>query len=521
MIGLSRYRIIVLLWTIILLVACKEDSEPQYLTPQLFVNEVQQLTQGKYFFSGSYDPFGKEQVTTATFYYGTTEAMEQSVKATLNGRTATAMLEDLEAGTTYYYCLEIGNGADSRRSEVRSFTTQSAQLSGLVMRNTKFINVVEQQLGRDFQKEADGTVSLDIEYNQRLIEMVTTLDLSDMGDPKIANEIYLFPNLRVLSCGGNGITTLNLMDNPLLEELYCEGKEIRGINEWGNEDLFGHDGVLSTIHLSKSKSLRKLYVGGNKLTRLDLSACSVLEELSCFEDSIKTLDVSDKPALTKLVCYRCDLDELDVTNNPELTYLECYSNQLSSLDVTKNTALKFLYCNWQSIRQLDISQNTELEYLNCHYIDVTKLDLSKNKKLRFLYLWGNPLEDLDVSNNTNLEELDVNYCGLNEIDISKNTRLGHLSCIENNLESLDLSSNDNLNSLSCSLNNITTLDISNTKIGLDNTFGLQHDRNGNEIELTLYVNALQGNQELEHRIEGWHSKEDLKKNVKVGIKPGF
>lgn len=513
-------KFINILITSLMLMACQKESEPQSLTPQLFVNEVQKLGNNKYFLSGSYDPEGKEIVNKATFYYGTTEEMDQSITANLSGRTATIILEGLEPGSTYYYCLEIGNGADSRRSEVRSFTTEGTQLSGLMMKNTKFINVVEQLLGRDFQKETNGTVSLDIEYNQRLVNMVTTLDLSDMGDPKIANEIYLFPNLRVLSCGGNGITTLNLMDNPLLEEVYCEGKEIRGINEWGNDDLFGHDGVLSTIHLSKNKLLRKLYIGGNKLTRLDLSACSALEELSCFEDSIKTLDVTDKPALTKLVCYRCDLKELNVTNNPKLTYLECYGNQLSSLDVSKNTALKFLYCNWQSIKQLDISHNTELEYLNCHYIDLTEIDLSKNKKLRFLYLWGNPLEALDVSNNTNLEELDVNYCGLNEIDISKNTRLSHLSCIGNSLESLELSNNSILNSLHCSLNHLSTLDISNTKVELGSAFGLQHNRNGKDIELTLYVNALQGNQELYHRIEGWFSKEDLNKNVKVVIKPG-
>jgi len=503
----------------LLLMACQKESEPQSLTPQLFVNEVQQLGSNKYFLSGSYDPVGKEIVSKAVFYYGTTEAMEQSITANLSGRTATVILEGLDVGTTYYYCLEIGNGADSRRSDMHSFTTEGTQLTGLVMKNTKFINVLEQQLGRDFQKEANGTVSLDIEYNQRMVEMVTALDLSDMGDPKITNEIYFLPNLKVLSCGGNGITALNLMDNPLLEEVYCEGKEIRGINEWGNDDILGHDGVLSSILLVKNKALRKLYVGGNKLTRLDLSACPALEELSCFEDSIKTLDVTDKPALTKLVCYRCDLTKLDVTKNPKLTYLECYSNQLTSLDVSKNTALVHLYCAWQSIRTLDLTHNTELEWAHCHYIDVMELDLSNNKKLRFIDLWGNPLGTIDVSNNTNLEELGVNYCGLNEIDLSKNTRLNSLSCIGNNIESLDLSNNNILNSMSCSLNYIATLDISNTKVELDSAFGLQHDIHGNDIELTLYVNALQGNQELKHRIEGWHTNENLNKNVKVVIKP--
>ena len=183
----------------LLLMACQKESEPQSLTPQLFVNEVQQLGSNKYFLSGSYDPVGKEIVSKAVFYYGTTEAMEQSITANLSGRTATVILEGLDVGTTYYYCLEIGNGADSRRSDMHSFTTEGTQLTGLVMKNTKFINVLEQQLGRDFQKEANGTVSLDIEYNQRMVEMVTTLDLSDMGDPKITNEIYFLPNLKVLS----------------------------------------------------------------------------------------------------------------------------------------------------------------------------------------------------------------------------------------------------------------------------------------------------------------------------------
>ena len=503
----------------LLLMACQKESEPQSLTPQLFVNEVQQLGSNKYFLSGSYDPVGKEIVSKAVFYYGTTEAMEQSITANLSGITATVILEGLDVGTTYYYCLEIGNGADSRRSDMHSFTTEGTQLTGLVMKNTKFINVLEQQLGRDFQKEANGTVSLDIEYNQRMVEMVTTLDLSDMGDPKITNEIYFLPNLKVLSCGGNGITALNLMDNPLLEEVYCEGKEIRGINEWGNDDILGHDGVLSSILLVKNKALRKLYVGGNKLTRLDLSACPALEELSCFEDSIKTLDVTNMPSLKKLECYRCNLSTLDVTKNTQLTYLECYSNQLTSLDVSHNPVLKHLFCSWQSIKHLDLTHNLDLEWLNCHYIDATEFDLSKNTKLICAYFWGNPLGTIDLTYNTNLEELDLNYCNISELNLSNNTKLKRLSIQGNNftsLESLDLASKNNFEYLNCILNHIEVLDISNTHINMDSLFGCQKDINGSALVMTLYVNSEQYNQEMNH--EHWNDIDDVNANIKLVVK---
>ena len=100
MIRLLGYKFWVFLVAGILLVACGEENEPQSLTPQLFVNEVQVLSSDKFFLSGSYDPIGTETVTSAVFHYGTTEAMEQSIKGKLSGRTATAILEGLQAGTT-------------------------------------------------------------------------------------------------------------------------------------------------------------------------------------------------------------------------------------------------------------------------------------------------------------------------------------------------------------------------------------------------------------------------------------
>lgn len=141
----------------VVLYACREENEPVSLTPALFVNEVEMLSATTAFLSGSYDPMGEETVTTVVFHYGTTEAMENTITGKLSGRTATVLLEGLAAGTTYYYCLEIGNGADSRRSEVRQFTTEKASVPAFLT-NANLINAVEEHLSRSFYKEDDGTV---------------------------------------------------------------------------------------------------------------------------------------------------------------------------------------------------------------------------------------------------------------------------------------------------------------------------------------------------------------------------
>ncbi len=515
MIRLKEIKFVAFLMAITMLIACQEDSEPQSLTPQLFVNEVQVLNSDKFFLSGSYDPYGTETVTTATFYYGTTEAMEQSITARLTGRTATAILEGLQAGTTYYYCLEIGNGADSRRSEVRQFTTEGQkQVSAL--KNATLISAVEAQLSRSFQKEADGTVLLDNVYNERLVEMVTSLYLDDKDDPTICDEIGVFANLRILSCAGNGIQYLDLSKNIYLEELWCDGREIVRKNDFGDDEHVGYNGSLMTLNLTNCKALLKLRIKGNMLTSLDLSDCVNLREMSCEENSLKSLDISKNIALESLLCNDNPIGTLDVSHNTEFSFLECTNCNLTTLDVSHNLKLTALNIPRNHIESIDVSMLTLLTNLDIAnnpitYIDLShnimleefidssshlkNIDLSQLPNLRVLDLNVNELSTIDISHNPNLEYLNCQYGPLKELDISHNPMLAYLECHGCQLTSLDLSNNHEIIWLQCHENHMTELDVSMISDNADILAGNQHTEGGVPLSLTLYVNQAQYNRE--------------------------
>ena len=477
----------------LMLIACQKENEPQSLTPQLFVNEVQQLGSNKYFLSGSYDPVGKEIVSKAVFYYGTTEAMEQSITANLSGRTATVILEGLDVGTTYYYCLEIGNGADSRRSDMHSFTTEGTITNNAVLKNANLIKAVEQQLNHDFQKEANGQVSLSNAYNQRLVEMLTWIDLSDLDDPIVCEEIGYFTSLQTLACSRNDIVTLDLSKNTLLKELWCEGDDVFEANDIGENEWRGKSGILQNLILPETPTLREIHIDGHMLKSLDVSGCPNLTILNCPFGALLELDLTHNAFLQELRCESNLLNDLDLSGNAGLTWLQCHNNYLVSLDITKQTQLINVECGGTTnlISEIDLSKNTKLENFSCYNSQLAKVDLSQLPNLKYLDLNVNKIAQLDLSHNPKLEFLNCQYGPLTELDLSHNPKLKHLECHGCKFTSLDLSNNHEISWLLCYENNITELDVSMIADNADIMAGNQWTTTGQPLTLTLYVNKAQ------------------------------
>ena len=88
----------------------------------------------------------------------------------------------------------------------------------------------------------------------------------------------------------------------------------------------------------------------NKITTLDVSQNTALEQLWCTDNQLTALDVSKNTALTGLYCYNNQLTALDVSKNTALTVFDCYNNQLTALDVSQNTALTWLSCTGNQIK---------------------------------------------------------------------------------------------------------------------------------------------------------------------------
>ena len=68
-------------------------------------------------------------------------------------------------------------------------------------------------------------------------------------------------------------------------------------------------------------NITHLYCSNNRITALDVSKNSELEELGCYNNQITHLDVSKNTELTKLECWANPLTNLDVGNNTKLTII--------------------------------------------------------------------------------------------------------------------------------------------------------------------------------------------------------
>ena len=158
-----------------------------------------------------------------------------------------------------------------------------------------------------------------------------------------------------------------------------------------------------------------------------------LKKLNCGHNRLTSLDVSKNTVLQELVCWENQLTSLDVSQNTALQELECFENKLTSLDVRQNPALQKLSCWDNRLTELDVSKNTELTYLKCSYNRLTELDVSQNTKLTELYFVSNQLTSLQADNCTNLT---VIFTGSNKykVEVYKKTRILDPSILPGNFD---------------------------------------------------------------------------------------
>lgn len=112
----------------LLTTACKEEKGPQSLMPGLSVEEAGKITRTSALVSGEAKKTGKEAITVLQFRYGTSTGMEHSAECDPSLSSPSAVLTELRPGTTYYYCLEAGNGYSCVQSTILSFTTKPNQV---------------------------------------------------------------------------------------------------------------------------------------------------------------------------------------------------------------------------------------------------------------------------------------------------------------------------------------------------------------------------------------------------------
>ena len=158
-----------------------------------------------------------------------------------------------------------------------------------------------------------------------------------------------------------------------------------------------------------------------------------LKVLNCGHNRLTKLDVSENTVLQELVCWENQLTSLDVSQNTALQELACFENQLTSLDVSQNPALQKLSCWDNRLTELDVSKNTELTYLDCSYNRLTELDVSQNTKLTELYFVSNKITSLQADNCTNLTVI-FTGCNKYKVEVYRTTRILDPSILPGNFD---------------------------------------------------------------------------------------
>ena len=189
-----------------------------------------------------------------------------------------------------------------------------------------------------------------------------------------------------------------------------------------------------TLYPAERYAVTEIDVNSKNITSLKgIEFFPNLKKLDCGHNRLTSLDVSKNTVLQELVCWENQLTSLDVSQNPALQKLNCGHNRLTSLDVSKNTELTYLKCSYNRLTELDVSKNTELTYLDCGYNRLTELDVSQNTKLTALYFVSNKITSLQADNCTNLT---VIFTGSNKykVEVYKKTRILDPSILPGNFD---------------------------------------------------------------------------------------
>ena len=341
--------------------SCMEDPQPDFSKPSVVAISYTPVSFGSVRLRCSLsNTFFKE----CGFYYGTKEDLsdKRTVRASVNGKTAEALLSDLEAGF-YYYQVYVDGGRTVTTSDISPFIVP---------------NVME--------VDADG---FDLGYAESDIQIMveTSLPLTvDLGGASWIKETKT-----------KGLETyhkvFHISRNTEVEARSAIIRIASQNGELAREVSVRQSGGPIPIPDANFKKYLVEIFDTDQDGEIIQKEAARIKSIEVSTDTISSLQgIEFFTSLTKLSCrgswdstqgkYLGQLESLDVSKNTALTHLECGGNQLTVLDVSKNTALTYLYCYNNQLTALDVSKNTALTRLRCRYNPyLTEIWLKRNQTI--------------------------------------------------------------------------------------------------------------------------------------------
>ncbi len=285
----------------------------------------------------------------------------------------------------------------------------------------------------------DSSVEYDITHNYTenkeftitisgAIEAIETLSFTG----QLPNGVYQYQT---------NLVAIDLSKLKLLKDLFIYTGKLTGIDISMNtalENLSVRENMLTSIDLSNHPHLKSVYVGHNALTHIDVSSNLDLEILSITENQISNLDVSKNSKLISLFAWENQLNAIDLTNNSDLKLLSLSHNNLTSIDLTKNSKLLDFSAGDNQITTIDFSNNPQLRQVNLFQNQLTSLHVSTNLNLTGLFLEDNQLSELNLLNNTELESFTIKDNMLTELDLASNQKINAVHILNNQFSATEL-----------------------------------------------------------------------------------
>ena len=182
--------------------------------------------------------------------------------------------------------------------------------------------------------DTDGNGSLEL----TAVENATELNISDMGFSTLAGVLDQMPNLKVLDCSKNNLSSIDLSKNELLTKLDCSNNG------------------LSDLDLKQNTSLKELDCSSNKLLYLDLSNNESLFDIdfSNNDDLIGVKSAGLEIDGVKWMIYNCgttstaSYDKFIITTESGYLYSEASVACPSGWRLPTDTELKALSANYSA-----------------------------------------------------------------------------------------------------------------------------------------------------------------------------
>lgn len=138
----------------IFLSACEDEKQPAYLMPTVTIEDAREITRTTAILSGEVKKNGEEAVTELQFRYGSTAEMEHGKACDPAQSMPSVTVTDLLPNTTYYFCLEAGNGYSRVQSPSLVFTTKPNEAP--VIENLKMLNQGPLSITLQYELTDDG-----------------------------------------------------------------------------------------------------------------------------------------------------------------------------------------------------------------------------------------------------------------------------------------------------------------------------------------------------------------------------